>query len=138
HEIVHGIHEDRQRPIDIFDRTTNRSYKARRIAANVHREFRLPRFARVRIVERKVHLATRLTADVAALKISHDPDDRVWDGVYPHRNAEWIARAEVPLRHRLVDHRGGRPRLEIARLDVAAANQARAGRVEKVRADTIE
>src|SRR5438552_345515 len=57
-EVLHRIDEDRQRPIHIFDRTPNWSYEARRIPANVHRELGLPRFARVRIVERKVHLAT--------------------------------------------------------------------------------
>src|SRR5204862_1559524 len=103
-------------------------YKARWIPANLDRELGLARFARTRIVERKVHLAARFTADVAALKIPHDPDDREWDGVDRHRNAEWIARAEIPLRHRLVDDRGGGLGLEIARLDVAAAIQARADR----------
>src|SRR6185437_16690525 len=111
---------------DVLDRATNRTHEARRIPANVHEEFGLPRRARGRIVEHHVHLATRFIADVAALKIPHDSDDGVRNAVDRHRTAEWIASAEIPLRHRLVDHRGGRPGLEIARLDVATANQARA------------
>src|SRR5205823_13314111 len=129
---------DRQRPIDVFDRTTNWTHEARRIPANVHREFGLPRFACVRIVEHDVHLATRFTADISALKVPYDADDGVRDAVERRRSAEWIASPEIPLRHRLVDHRGERSGLEIARLDVAAAHQARADRMEKVRADAIE
>src|SRR5207253_8686194 len=125
------------RPIDVFDRTTNWTDETRRIPANVHREFGLPRLAHGRIVEREVHLATRLIADVAALKVPHDPDDRVGDAVDRHCNAERIASTEITLRHRLVDHRGGRHGCEIARLDVAAANHPRADGMEEVRADAV-
>src|SRR6185437_2885199 len=117
---------------------TNRTHETRRIPAHVHEEFGLSRLARGRIVEHDVHLAARFISDLAALKIPHDADDGVRDTVDRHRAAEWIAGTEIPLRHRLVDHRGGRHGLEIARLDVAAANQARADGTEKVRADAIE
>src|SRR5205823_5697307 len=95
HAVVHRIDDDRQRPIDVFDRTTNWTDETRRIPANVHREFGLPRLAHGRIVEREVHLATRFIADVAALEIPHDPDDGVRDAIDRHRTAEWVASTEV-------------------------------------------
>src|SRR5690348_13088348 len=130
---------DRQRPIDVLDRTTNRTHEPRGIPAHVHREFGLSRVAGVRVVEHDVHLASRLAADVTALKIPHDPDDPVVQGVVQrHSTAERITSTEILLRHRFVDHHGGWSRLEILAVDVAAANHTRANGVEKVRADLIE